>query len=124
MILECVCTLREWLEFGPGLLRDGQRIDVVRLTDREPLCGEAKGGAHWFAWRPAKDAGRQVRETAASYDHFRRRERLPDLLFRHLPLTHGIGPLVISRHPTAGEANAALSAACLAYARAAAAVTP
>lgn len=111
--MKVTCTLAEWLERGPALVAAG--CDEVEITDKEPLPDPPGRGWAWM------DSGCSYRR------HSGMTYQLPTELFGMLPGvgTGAVGPgRYFSEAPGMGEARAALSAACLAWARAAPAAGP
>lgn len=99
-LLAASCTLDEWLEFGPTLVAH-YPLEYVTLTDRKP---DAAYGT--FGWLE------RWRGTASNWS-------IPSDIFKLIEggdrATYGLD---LADYPSLKEANDALSAACLAWAKA------
>jgi uncharacterized protein (TIGR02996 family) len=99
------CTLANWLEHGPEVVRR-QPVEQVTLSDRR---AERTWPGGRFLWHFTYGATPWQRPEAPEYSY------LPAAFFPHLP-GRGLDARFTS-HASQEEAQTALSAACLAWAR-------
>lgn len=96
---EVRCKTADWKAHGKRLVRE-HPIRVVKLAGKEPARGYDGEGLEWWMWHRGRSASGRVGPSI-----------LPKWIVTHLPAIH----YAVGSYESIGEANEALSAACLAY---------